>query len=61
MKPINPPSVMEGRTPEQNIQSLKGWGYEIASELTFQIQTLESTIEELSAEIEKLKEAQNGI
>ena len=56
MKPINPPSVMDNLTTEQNIKALKGWGYEVASELTFQIQTLESEIEELKAEIEKLKE-----
>lgn len=61
MKPINPPSIMEGRTAEQNIQSLKGWGYEIASELTYQLQEMESEIEALKAEIERLKEAQDGV
>lgn len=61
MKPISPPSIVEGRTPEQNIQSIKGWGYEIASELTYQLLQMESDIEELKAEIERLKEAQDGI
>lgn len=61
MKPINPPSVMEGRTPEQNIQSLKGWGTEIASELSYQLMQMEAEIEDMKAEIERLKEAQNGL
>ena len=55
MKPINPPSIMDN-TPEQGIQALKGWGFEIANELTYQISQLESEIEELKAQIEKLKE-----
>lgn len=61
MKPINPPSVMNNLSNEQNIQTLKGWGIEITNELTYQISTLESEIEELKAEIEELKEAQNGV
>lgn len=61
MKPINPPSVMEGRTVEQNVQAIKGWGNEIASELTYQLLQLESDIEALKAEVERLKEAQDGV
>lgn len=61
MKPINPPSVMNNLSNEQNIQTLKGWGIEITNELTYQLQTLESDIESLKAEIEELKEAQNGV
>lgn len=57
MKPINPPSIMEGQTPEQAIRSLRGWGNEMASELTYQLLQMESDIEELKAEIERLKEA----
>ena len=53
---INPPSVMNNLSNEQNIQTLKGWGIEIANELTYQLQTLESDIESLKAEIEELKE-----
>ena len=61
MRPINPPSVLNNLSNEQNIQSLRGWGNEIANELTYQIQNLESEIETLKAEIEELKEAQNGV
>lgn len=60
MKPINPPSIMNG-TPEQGVQALKGWGIELANELTYQISQLEAEIEELKAQIEKLKEAQDGV
>lgn len=61
MKNIDSPSVMEGRTPEQNIQSIKGWGNQLAQELTYQLLEFESQIETLREEIESLKEANNGV
>lgn len=61
MKPINGPSVIIGQSNEQSIQALKGWGNEIAGELTYQLSQMESEIESLKAEVERLKEAQDGV
>ena len=61
MKAIGTPSIMDDRTPEQNIQAIRGWANELANELTYQMLQLESEIENLRNEVEELKEAQNGV
>lgn len=55
---IDPPSVMESKTPEQNIQALKGWAMEVSFQLTNQITEMQEEIESLR---EGLKEAENGV
>ena len=60
MKGIDTPSIMDGRTPEQNIQAIKGWAYSLSNELNYQLLQMESEIESLKKEVEGLKEAQNG-
>ena len=54
---VNPPNIMEGRTPEQNISAIRGWATQLAYELTMKITDLESEIEELK----KGKEEGNGV
>ena len=58
---IDSPSVMESRTPEQNISALKGWGDELGYLLTMKLTEMEEEIESLKSQIEELKEAQNGV
>lgn len=61
MYKIDPPVVNESRTPEQNIQALKGWASEVAYKLTQTLVDMEETIESLRKEIEELKEEQDGV
>lgn len=58
MYKIDPPVVNESRTPEQNIQALKGWASDVAYKLTQTLTEMEETIEILKKEIE---EAKNGV
>ena len=58
---IDPPSIMEGARPEQNVRALKGWAEDVSYKLTQTLTEMESTIEALKSEIEELKEAGDGV
>lgn len=58
---IDPPGIMEGRSPEQNISALKSWANDASFILTQEFAEMQSQIEELQKKVEELKEAGNGV
>lgn len=58
---IDPPSIMEGKTPEQNIQAIKGWASELSFQLTNAMTEMQEEISNLREEVKELKEAENGV
>ena len=50
------PSINDLRSPEENIQEIKGWASDLVDELNYQILQLEGEIEMLKAEVASLRE-----
>ena len=44
---IDPPGIMEGRSPEQNISAVKSWANDVSFILTQEFAEMQSQIEEL--------------
>lgn len=53
---IDTPNINNAVTPEQNIQTIKGWAEYLVGELNFQLQELENQITALQSELSAMKE-----